>query len=351
MKRSQTAGLALALVAFTVPAGTVAAQDYYEGRTISLIVPVDPGGSTDTNWRMVAPFLSKHIPGNPEVIIQNMSGGSGNTGANYVYERARPDGLTLLAGPWNAIGALTGAPGMRFDYNEMEFIGGFPDTVMNYARRDVVEGGLQDPTQIVEAEEFVLAGLRPDSSLDLTSRLSLDLLGANYRYVTGFADSSKRTASVMSGETDASSVGYVGFKSSVEPAGEGELVGLYYHALEPRPSIEDLMDFPSFYEKIHGEAPSGEEWEMLRFVYLATGVFLQSLWAPPGTDEEAIAALEAGYASMMADPELAQITTDRLGAPIEFVPTETGRQTVRELFENTPPELVESLQAYVASGS
>lgn len=346
LKSTFIAALATVGASLSTP---LVAQEYYEGKTLNLVVPYDPGGSTDANWRMLAPYFQKHIPGNPEVIIQNMAGGSGNTGANFVYERSRPDGLTLLAGPWNSIGALTNAPGMRFDYTKMSFIGGFPDTLMTYARKDLVEGGLDDPKKIVDARKFVFAGLRSDSTIDLTSRLSLDLLGVDYRYVTGYTGGAQRTASVLSGETDASGVGYVGFKTSVEPVGEGNLVGLYHHSLEPRASITDILDFPSFYKEVKGEAPSGEKWELLELTYLATGVFLQSLWAPPGTDEKALEALARGYESMMKDEDLQREAVERLGGNLDFVPIETGAATVQRLLVETTPETVKKLEAYIAA--
>ncbi len=341
------AGAAAALL---LPASGATAEEFYAGKTLTLVVPFDPGGSTDTNWRVIAPFLSQHIPGNPEVIIQNMAGGGGNTGANFVYERARPDGLTILAGPWNSVGALTGAEGMRFDYRNMPFLGGFPDVLMTYARRDVVAGGMDDPAQIVDAGRFIFGGLRPDSTIDLTSRLSMDLLGLDYAYVTGYTGAAQRTAAILSGEVQASGLGYVGFKSSVEPAGEGALIGLYYHSLEPMASIDDMMDFPSFYEQVRGEPPSGEEWELLRVAYLATGVFLQSMWAPPGTDEEALEALRRGYASMIEDPALQAEAERIIGTRIDFVTTEQGEQTVQDLLVDTSAETVERLQAYIAAG-
>lgn len=350
MYRSCAAILATASVSLML-AMPASAQEFYAGKTISLVVPYDPGGATDTNWRILAPFFQKHIPGNPEVIIQNMAGGSGNTGANYVYERARSDGLTLLAGPWNPVGVLTGGEGIRYDYTKMSLVAAFPDPVMTYVRRDVVEGGLEKPEDIVNAGPFKYAGLRPDSSIDLTSRLSMDMLGLDYDYVTGYTGAAQRTASVLSNETQASGLGYVGFKSSVEPAGEGQLVGLYYHALEPIPSIDDLMDFPSFYEAVKGEAPSGEEWELLRTVYLAIGVFLQSMWAPPGTDEAAIEALRAGYESMMQDEELQKLAIERLGGPLDFVPVEQASAAINELLNETSPEVIERLKAYIASGN
>jgi hypothetical protein len=155
----------------------------------------------------------------------------------------------------------------------------------------------------------------------------------------------------MAGEADASGVGYVGFKSSVEPAGAGSLVGLYYHSPKPIASITGLKDFPSFYREVTGKAPEGEKWALLRTVYLAVGVFLQSMWAPPGTPDEAVAALHAGYLGLMNDAEFKAEATQRFGAPLDFVTPEEGVATVNDLLNDPDPKMVESLNAYIAAGS
>jgi len=344
-------GLAAASVAGMLAAAMpVGAQEYFAGKTITFVVPADPGGSTDTYWRAVAPFFGKHVPGQPNVIIQNMAGGAANNGSNFVYEQARPDGLTLLTDPWNAMGVLTKAPGTRIDYSEMSLIGGFPDPVIHYAHRDVVEGGMKDATDIMKAERVLLSGSRPDSGTDMMGRLAFDLLGINTRYIPGYSTSPQRQSALMAREVDAAGIGYVAYKNTVKPAAGDEVVGLFLHNLQPRASVPDVMDFPSFYKKVKGEEPSGPKWEMLRTVYLATGVFFQSMWAPPGTPEEVVADLRTGFNALMEDQEFQAMTMKTLGMPIEFVGAEQGSKIVSELLDNPDPELVKNITEYIASG-
>src|SRR5919204_2334598 len=73
----------------------VDAQPYYQGKTIKLIQGREPGGSGDIRSRAVAPFLTKYIPGNPKIVSEFMPGAGGRKAANYLFHRARPDGLTL----------------------------------------------------------------------------------------------------------------------------------------------------------------------------------------------------------------------------------------------------------------
>jgi tripartite-type tricarboxylate transporter receptor subunit TctC len=73
----------------------LAQEPFYKGKTLRLLVNYPAGGATDVVARLTAKYLPKHIAGNPTIVIQNMPGGGGNVGANYVYEVASPDGLTV----------------------------------------------------------------------------------------------------------------------------------------------------------------------------------------------------------------------------------------------------------------
>ncbi|HEU4637355.1 MAG TPA: hypothetical protein VFS84_00760, partial [Candidatus Binatia bacterium] len=77
---------------------TAAAEDFYSGKTIRLIVATTPGGGFDAYSRMLSRHMGKHIPGNPTFVVENMPGAAFMIGTNYLYKQAKPDGLTL--GNW-----------------------------------------------------------------------------------------------------------------------------------------------------------------------------------------------------------------------------------------------------------
>src|SRR5512136_393456 len=86
------------LAALVLPATLMAAPaPYYQGKVINLIVGYQAGGGNDIVARVMAKHLPKHIPGNPAVVVQNMDGASGVIAANFVYNKTKPDGLTLFA--------------------------------------------------------------------------------------------------------------------------------------------------------------------------------------------------------------------------------------------------------------
>ena len=99
-------------------------RDFYQGKTIRVIVATTPGGGFDAYSRMLTRHMGKHIPGNPVFVVENMPGAGFLIGTNYIYKQAKPDGLTV--GNW--IGSLvlhqlTGRNGIEFDARKFEYIG------------------------------------------------------------------------------------------------------------------------------------------------------------------------------------------------------------------------------------
>ena len=112
-------GLGLSLARQSV----FAQEPFYKGKTLRLLVNYPAGGATDVVARLAARYLPKHIAGNPTIVVQNMPGGGGNVGANYVYEVANPDGLTVGVFSGGYLPQILGGPGVRFDLNNMPMIG------------------------------------------------------------------------------------------------------------------------------------------------------------------------------------------------------------------------------------
>ena len=94
-----------------------AAEPFYSGKTIQMVVASGPGASTDISARLVSRFLGKHMPGNPSIFVQNMPGAGGLVAANHIYNLAKPDGLTILAVTRsNYLDQMVEKPEVRFDY-------------------------------------------------------------------------------------------------------------------------------------------------------------------------------------------------------------------------------------------
>jgi tripartite-type tricarboxylate transporter receptor subunit TctC len=100
------------------------AQDFYAGKTIRILVGFPAGGGFDTYSRMIGRHIGKYIPGNPTVVVDNVTGAGSLVAANSVYKAAKPDGLTIGNFIGNLISQqLFGGQGIEFDARKFEWIG------------------------------------------------------------------------------------------------------------------------------------------------------------------------------------------------------------------------------------
>jgi tripartite-type tricarboxylate transporter receptor subunit TctC len=123
MKKQIVVIFSLLLLIFANLSETVAAP-YYEGKVIKIVVGYKPGGGYDRMARLVAKHLPKHLPGKPAIIIENMEGASSIIAANYLFNIAKPDGLTI--GTFNRaipFAQLTKQAGVKFDVLKYVWIG------------------------------------------------------------------------------------------------------------------------------------------------------------------------------------------------------------------------------------
>ena len=115
--------VALALIFSGVTAANAQAP-FYQGKPITIIVGTKAGDAYDLYPRLLAEFLPKYIPGNPNIIIQNMPGAASLIAANHVYNVAKPDGLTIAAiYPALYFEQLTKKPQVKFDWTKFGWIG------------------------------------------------------------------------------------------------------------------------------------------------------------------------------------------------------------------------------------
>jgi hypothetical protein len=120
----RTVLLAVVALAFALGVGEARAADFYQGKTLTMIVGFAPGGGVDTTARVVARHLARFIPGSPALIVQNMEGAAGLVAMNYVAKRVAADGLTIAmpGRSWYAEGALRDT-GVAFDVDKLTYIG------------------------------------------------------------------------------------------------------------------------------------------------------------------------------------------------------------------------------------
>src|SRR5437870_3190551 len=115
-------GVALGLLASVISAETQ--ESFYRGKTVRIVVGFTAGGGFDVYSRAIARHMTRHIPGHPTIIVENMPGAGSLISANYLYKIAKPDGLTIghfIGGL--LLGQVLGQKGVEFDARKFEYIG------------------------------------------------------------------------------------------------------------------------------------------------------------------------------------------------------------------------------------
>ena len=176
-----------------ISAVPAAAREYYAGKTLTMLVPSSAGGGLTVIIRAFAKVYTRHIPGKPTIVVKNMPGGGGTRSLNYLYSRAKPDGLTINFGSWNAAGVVSKRKGIRYVPEKFAFIGAGSIPWVTVVRADLTPR-ISKATEIVKVAKFKVGGRSSDRSLDLVGNMSLQLIGASYKFIGGYRGSDFRVA-------------------------------------------------------------------------------------------------------------------------------------------------------------
>lgn len=359
MKVGDLLGVILAL-AGTVVAGlstTPAAAQFYEGKRLTVVINYGAGGPTDIEGRLLAKHLVKHIPGKPDVVVKNQPGAGGIVGSNYMAQVAKPDGMTVAIFTPPTMSQLLGDPGLRADFSKFEWLAGVGQPQVCYLRKDAGQGKTE-PTDLTKLSGFKAAGMRNTSSHDLRLRLALDVLGADYKYVTGYRGLAKVAAGVLQNETQFSCGSVPNYRSTVEPTmiTPGIAASAYYYAPvdedgseEKFPDLAGIPTFKEFYGKVKGGEPSGIKWEALKVVNNLATYMLRGSFAPEGTPAEALADLRAAWAALPKDKAFVAEYSKAFKAPPKIILAEKARKHVDSI-KTTDPKIVAFLKEFAATG-
>ena len=269
---------------------------FYQGKQLTLLINFTAGGPTDTEGRLLARHLSKHIPGNPTIIVRNMGGAGGAIGANYLGQVAAPDGLTLSYFTGLATDAAVAIPSIKVDVAKFEFVGSGPGISVAYARSDL-GGGITKPEDLLQKKDFWVGGLALDSDKDLRIRLQLDLLGLPYKYITGYPGSADIRLALLRNEVQINVESMPAYRASVEQdlIKSGQAIPLWYDindeaSAQTSPETAGIaaLPFGLFYKKVKGAEPQGMKWEVFDRLNQIDTNFERLLVMPQGSPKAAV---------------------------------------------------------------
>lgn len=313
---------AAAGLAATGPFSKAAAQGgvSFAGKTIEWVIPFSEGGGSDVWARFFAPYLAKHLPGQPNVIIRNIPGGGSITGTNDFVARAGTDGLMFLGTSGSTqLPFLLGDPRVRYDYAKLIPVLVSPMGGVVYLPTSL---GVKDASELGKLKgKQLVYGSQGATSLDLIPMLAFHLLGLDVRHVFGMTGRGDGRLAFERGEATIDYQTAPAYLTSVVPMVEaGTAVPIFSWGVldgdgnvQRDPTFPDLPHFVEAYEMMTGEKPSGLGYEAYLAFFGAGFAAQKPAMLQEGTPPEIVAAYRQAFIDAVADPELQAAKGDILG--------------------------------------
>lgn len=323
--------------------GRAQAEPFYKGKTIKVIAGTTPGALYDQWSRIIAAHISKHIPGNPETIVQNMPGAGHQIAANYLYKVAKPDGLTVIGSviPTLYLNQLIGRKEVQYDWAKFAFIGspvkGEQQMMM---RADAPYKSIDD---IRNAKEPPRCGSPGTGGTDyIFSRLLEETFPPlKIHTVLGYPGGTEIDLAIERGEVVCRSFTIEAFFSR-EPYETWRKKGFVRNIVQTgRARDPRLSDVPTMHE-LMDRYKTPEAGRRLATIILAGGTLGRPMLGPPGIPPDRVKILREAFAKTMQDPGFLDDIKKR---KYELDPT-TGEELeaiVREAMTQ-PPEIIQQLK-------
>jgi tripartite-type tricarboxylate transporter receptor subunit TctC len=285
------------------PAG---AQDFYKDKTIRFIVGYSAGGSFDLYTRVIARHFSKHVPGNPTTLVENMTGASGIIAANHLYNIAKPDGLSI--GAWAAplvLQQIMGNEAVKFDARKFGYLG-VPspyDTVCTFNDKS----GIATMNDWLNAKRPAkISSIGPGTSTSDIPKLLKAALNLPLEVLDGYKGGADARLAVESGEVD----GYCGSWQTVETVWRSAYEGGKIHAV-----LQASLESHPRYKQVPlaiNYAKTDLAKQLVTVADSAHGAQFPYT-VPPAMAKDRLELLQKAFVNTLRDPEfLAEATKSKL---------------------------------------
>jgi tripartite-type tricarboxylate transporter receptor subunit TctC len=331
-----------ALLAALVNGEPLFAQaNFYQGKTITMIVSSTAGGGYDLWARLTARHLGKHIPGKPSIVVQNMPGAGNIIGANYVYGIAKPDGLTLGAvNPALYFDQLVGRKEVQFDWAKFNWIGSpEKNNIVHYMRGDAPYKSMEDLRNAKEPPKCGSTGT--GSTGHYIPRLLEETLGIKTQIVSGYPGAADIELAIERGEVICWSPLLATYFGR-EPYRRWHKSG-YVRVLLQTGAKRDarLKDTPTLNELMQ-QYKTADAGRRLATVILTAATLGRPIGTAPGVPAERVKILREAYAKTIADPELLAEASGR-GWEVNATAGEELQALAREVMAQ-PREIIERMK-------
>jgi tripartite-type tricarboxylate transporter receptor subunit TctC len=328
------AASALACVLSTAPlAAQDAVEQFYKGKQISVIVGSSSGGGYDTYARLLARHFGSAMPGNPTMVVQNMSGAGSNRAAGYIYSVAPKDGTAAAAiFPGAVLQPLLSDAPVSHDPNKLIYLGSAnSDVYVCYVRSDAPVKTFKD----VLTKELIIGASNPGATTYDLPLLLNSVLGTKFRIVTGYAGSREMTLALERGEVQgACGIGWTGIETMHPDWFAKDTIRVLVQLSTKGHDDLNKRGVPRAEEL----AQSEDDKKVIRLVF-SQGIFGRPFVLPPGVPADRVAALRKAFVVALNDKAL-RAEADKMQLDVDPMSGEELQKLVTDLYD-TPRRLVE----------
>ena len=289
---------ALVIAAAVAPATSAVAQQdavaaFYRGRTVQAVVGYTPGSTFELYLRMFVRHLGRHVPGNPNIVVQHMPGAGSLKATTYLAGVAPRDGSVIgIINPVTTIEPLIDPANTKFDPRGFMWLGSLNSEISTcgFWAKDLRT--LAD----LRRREVVVGSTGPASGSTVDAKILGPLAGINFKVVTSYPGLTEVRLAAERGEVD----GHCGLQVSAiktvawDDFKSGRIAVPVQMALQKHP---ELPDIPNAYDL----AVKEDDRALFRLIF-GPWAYGRPLLAPPETPRERVAALRAAFKSAVADP-------------------------------------------------
>jgi tripartite-type tricarboxylate transporter receptor subunit TctC len=318
-----------------------ASDDFFKGKAIRLVVGNSVGGAMDDWGRFVAHYLGKHIPGNPDIVVQNMPGAGTVIAANYIYNVAKPDGLTLgVVNPAIYIDQLLGSKEVKFDWPKFSWIGS-PERIdqVLFIRTDIPYKTLDDMRKAKEPPRCAAQAITTPSYQ--FPKLLEEGIGLKFHMVLGYGGGGEMNLAIEKGEVHcrAGTVSaYVGREPTRTWIKNGFVRALAQSGAKRYPKLPEV---PTIYELME-TFKTPDATKRLAKVVLSSGDLGRPFIGPPGVPADRVKVLREAFTKTINDPALLA-DADKRKWDIDPLSGDELEATAKEIMVQ-PPEVIERMK-------
>ena len=323
------AGAALGLLfALGYAAHGQTAEEFYKGRQINMIVGYEVGNDYDIGARLMARYLSKELPGNPTIVVQNMQQASGVVAANYMALKAAKDGSVIGGISRNLPSqAMMKLPNIEADPRKFIWLGAtsFPGRVCVSSTDAPVKTAAD-----VFKTDLLTGAAGAGSSTDIVPTVIDRVIGARFKMVQGYRGAGDILIAIDRGEVHAVCMSLGQFRTSEQKFKEGKLRYLLRAEESPLPGI----DVPSVYDF----AKTEEQKQLMRFIFSSTE-FGRPYLFPAGVPKDRVDFMRKAIERAVKNPELLA-EAGKMKLDMVYREPQHLEEVVKNLYA-TPPALIE----------